>query len=134
MTRVAALLIATALLAACGSQGNVFELEAGTCFDDSATGDITNVPIVDCAEPHDNEVYAVWRITNSELPSADVLDAGCIDRLDQLTPAGPFVGAGFGLITPSADSFADGDREVICVISFAEPREGSAFVELDPTA
>ena len=44
-------LIATIALAACG-EGNVFSLEVGDCFQDpGAEDEISNVEIVDCAEP-----------------------------------------------------------------------------------
>ena len=47
---------------ACGDDGgNVFSLEAGDCFDlDGATGEeVSDVPIVECSEPHDAEVFYV---------------------------------------------------------------------------
>jgi hypothetical protein len=63
--RVLAALVVTGTvvlgLSACGGNdlGNVFAVEPGTCFG-SVTGDeVRDLPIVDCATEHENEVYAV---------------------------------------------------------------------------
>ena len=50
------------------SAGNVdaFQMRVGDCFNDGSTfGDdsVDSVPGVPCADPHDNEVYAVFDVT-----------------------------------------------------------------------
>jgi len=61
-----ALLAAGALalgLAACGGDdddlGNVFSVQPGTCFGSVSADSVRDLPIVDCATEHANEVYAV---------------------------------------------------------------------------
>jgi hypothetical protein len=49
-------------LAGCGDDddlGNVFEVQPGTCFGSVTADEVRDLPIVDCAQEHENEVYAV---------------------------------------------------------------------------
>lgn len=106
------------LFPACG--GSVLVLEIGTCFDDPASfAEVTDVPVVACADPHDNEVIALLTVDGPSFPGEDVVNArageGCIAAFD------PYVGIAYaesvyevGWFAPSADSWAIGDREVIC--------------------
>ena len=107
------------LVFACGG-GDVFTLPVGTCFDDQPDGQISSVPEVDCAEPHDNEVFALIDYTETEDfpgPEAmhDLARGLCIDEFAE------YVGVAYEAsvlevfpITPTADSWAGGDREIIC--------------------
>lgn len=102
----------------------MFSLDVGTCFDDEAAApdQLSSVPEVDCAEPHDNEVYALV-----DHPAADVYPGdeaigtfaqdGCLAAFDA------YVGKAyldseldFGTLTPSAESWADGDVQVVCFL------------------
>jgi hypothetical protein len=112
------------LLGACS--GNVFELAVGDCFDDGdmALGEveeIEEVPLVDCAAPHDNEVYAVVTVDGDVFPGETAIqtraDDVCRGDFD------PFVGLDyessvldFGWLVPTADSWEMGDRVVACFI------------------
>ncbi len=121
---MAGLVALTLLLAACS--GNVFELAVGDCFDDGdmALGEIEEigeVPLVECAEPHDNEVYAVVTVDGEVFPGEIAIQAQadevCLDAFD------PFVGLDyqssaldFGWLVPTADSWDMGDRVVACFV------------------
>lgn len=121
---VRTILLALALLAvACGAQGEVLSLEVGTCFDDPEDASaVSEVPIVDCDEPHDNEVFAVFTLPGSAFPGAAELrdDAveGCSDRF------GAYVGEDYlfselliGAFWPTEVSWEEADdREVICYL------------------
>lgn len=113
------------VLAACG--GNVFDLAVGDCFDDGdiAVGpgveEIGDVPLVDCSEPHDNEVYATVTVEGDSFPG----DQQISDHADQVCHAAfeGFVGLDyqssvldFGWLVPTADSWGAGDRLVACFI------------------
>jgi hypothetical protein len=53
------LVVAVLVLSACTTE--VLTLDVGTCFDDPEAFDLvdsSDVPIVECDVPHDNEVYA----------------------------------------------------------------------------
>ena len=124
--RVGAALALVVLLAAC-SQGNVFSLDEGTCFDDvdeffaAGGGEVGDVPIVECDGPHDNEVYALFDIEGEEHPGAEAVEAaaldGCFDRFAS------YVGReyetsrfDFAWLTPTPRSWEEGDREVVCFL------------------
>jgi Septum formation len=114
-TRSVLIVVAMALFAAACSQGNVFELEVGQCFDTITDDLISDVPMKDCDEPHDNEVFAVYNVTEAVLPSAETMTEGCFNRFEDAIGA-PYATSIYGLaaITPTNDSWDDGDREVIC--------------------
>jgi hypothetical protein len=112
------LVLLTAVLAlfavGCGEEGNVFSLEVGDCFRSIETATISDVELVDCGEPHEHEVYAVWSV-GSSLPSNDAMSQGCLDRFEEAIGASYETSEIFAFpITPTEESFENGDREVIC--------------------
>jgi hypothetical protein len=124
---------AMVLAIGCSSPGNVGSVTAGDCFDDPAPRDdeVTDLPIVACDQPHDNEVYAVVELVNGEYPGDDTVlrraEEGCLDAFE------PYVGRAYAIselfatwLVPSEASWDHGDREAICVL-FDEtgPLEGS---------
>lgn len=115
-----------ALLAGC-SEGNVFALEQGDCFDLAAdVGDaVTDVEVVACSEPHDNEVFATFDLDGDEFPGAPQVQAeatnGCLERFDE------FVGLAYAesryvqsSFFPTEDSWSSDDREVVCFLADVE--------------
>lgn len=104
---------------------DVFSVGVGDCFDDATTGDVEEVVSVampDCTEPHDNEAYFLFTLTDAEtLPYdhaliTDNAEAGCLAEFET------FVGIGidqtslyFGYLYPGEDSWAQGDREILCM-------------------
>ena len=114
-TRIVLISVAIALLAAACGQGNVFELEVGQCFDNLTDELVSDVPLKDCAEPHDNEVFAVYNVTEAVLPSSETMTLGCFDQFEEAIGE-PFATSIYDLaaITPSSDSWDNGDREVVC--------------------
>jgi hypothetical protein len=117
-------LVASVLFAACS--GNVFDLAVGDCFDDGdmAVGgveEIGQVPMVECSEPHDNEVYAVVTVAGDVFPG-DVAIQGQADDVCMGAFDG-FVGLDyetsvldFGWLVPTAETWDAGDRVVACFI------------------
>lgn len=120
-------LIATAALVLAACSGNVFDLAAGDCFDDGdiALGpdveEVGDVPVVDCSEPHDNEVYAAAAVEGETFPG----DQQVAEHADQVCHAAfeGFVGLDyessvldFGWLIPTSDSWEAGDRTVTCFI------------------
>ena len=110
------------------SAGNVWQLEVGDCFDDwdgatAQTGsqEITDVPIVECAEPHDNEIYSMEDLPDGSYPGNAAVEEAVVEMCYDGFEA--FVGLpyeestlDFGWLFPTADSWADGDREVVCFV------------------
>ncbi|NIN50777.1 MAG: hypothetical protein GTN62_11790 [Gemmatimonadales bacterium] len=118
------LLVAAAALAlaACG-QTSVFDIGVGDCFDDPSEVDqVSSVQVVDCAEPHDNEVYAVFDYTGGiEFPGEDEMEFaandGCIGRFESFVGIDYFESEIFvSAFWPSPDSWEDGDREIVCFV------------------
>lgn len=102
--------------------GNVFELAVGDCFDTAAAGgEVSDVPIVDCSEPHDNEVFHTFEVEDGDYPGNEALVARAEE---ECIPAfADYVGTDYASsrldifpITPTEGSWSDGDREVICAL------------------
>jgi len=117
-----ALIAFSSLLAACGGQ-SVFELEVGDCFDDPESfEEVQEVSKKDCADPHDNEVYANVDMSGTEWPGQtaveDYADEACLAEFE------PYVGAAyedsqlqFGWLVPTQESWTEiDDRTVTCIL------------------
>jgi hypothetical protein len=102
---------------------DAFQIRVGDCFDDTGMGDgeISSLPGVPCADPHDNEAYAVFNIKSASFPGNDEVSEiaydSCMERFDG------FVGKDYQSsslemfpIYPTAESWAQDDREVICAV------------------
>jgi hypothetical protein len=114
------LVVAVLVLSACSTE--VLTLDVGTCFDDPDTFDLvdsSDVPIVECDVPHDNEVYANEDLQGDDFPGRD----GMATRADEVCLAefASYIGTPyadsiyeFSWFVPSEESWDQGDREVIC--------------------
>ena len=105
-------------------QVSVFELRTGDCFDDPTdlTQVVETVPVVDCSQPHDNEIYFSFDLPDGDFPGemavGETADERCFEEFE------PFVGIDyfdseldFFTITPTSGSWAErGDRTVYCAI------------------
>ena len=137
MKRVAIFSIGLALLSAgCGStqtrvyevatQTSVFEVAVGQCFNDpgddlESEGGLVKVDTVDCTEPHDNEFYSIYSMTDSSFPGVTIAHElayqECMVRFDS------YVGRDYWsssldirAIIPTHESWKNGDREVLCFL------------------
>ena len=103
---------------------DAFNMRVGDCFDDPSNmfGDeITSLPGVPCADPHDNEVYALVNVTLESYPGEDAMwehaNDQCLDRF-----AG-YVGRDYETsqldiytMYPTPESWRNNDREVVCAL------------------
>jgi hypothetical protein len=128
----ATLLILTAVaLAGCSlitgvpdGETDVFSVKVGDCLNVTTDADeVSSIPIVDCAEPHDQEVFDRFEVDGDSYPG----DAAIEDQRvaycegDAFTA---FVGVSYDEsiyatsgLTPTQSSWDDqGDREVLCTI------------------
>lgn len=116
------LLAACALLVvACASEGNVFSLEVGQCFDEPTGDEVQNVEIVDCDEGFDAEVYALFDLPEGDFPGADEAASGafdgCLSRFESYVGIDYFESEIFlDALYPTAESWEQGDREVVCFL------------------
>jgi hypothetical protein len=102
---------------------DVFALTIGDCLNDlSAPDEVTSVPIVECSEPHDSEVFARTDTTGSEFPGNDVLfselDAFCQGEEFTRFVGIPYADSIYGTsgYIPTEGSWDTGDRELLCTI------------------
>lgn len=113
--RFALLGVVLALFAVGCSKGNVFEVEVGDCFDDPGATEVSDLPMKECSDPHDNEVFALYEVTGDTLPAQQDLLEGCFDRFEAaIGTAYADSIYDFGGFTPSSEGFDNGDKEVIC--------------------
>lgn len=114
------------------------DLAVGDCFDTSATSGQTTlyrIPVVPCSTAHGGEVYAETTAPdslarNGSAPTQQALwnaaDAYCYPEFTK------FVGMRWARsellywpIAPSEESWAEGDRRILCVVESEEPVTGS---------
>lgn len=118
---------------------SVFDLEVGDCF--SAEGDsVESVMVVDCEQSHTYEAFFVFDHEagpDEEYPGDDAM----LDYADEACqpPFEEFVGTDYESsiwyitsVTPSAETWADGDREIICTLD-QQDADGEA-IEVTGTA
>lgn len=107
-----------------GEETSVFDLAAGDCF--SAESDqLDTVLVVDCGEPHEYEAFHVFDHpagADEPYPGDEVLfdyaDTECQPPFEE------FVGHDYQSsiwyitsLTPSEETWADGDREIVCTLN-----------------
>ena len=106
-----------------GGNVDAFNVRVGDCFNDSSAfnDEVTSVPGVPCAEPHDNETFAVFNLNLTSYPDEDTMGdlayESCLERFQ------PFVGKDYESSTleittmyPTIESWGQDDREVVCAV------------------
>jgi hypothetical protein len=105
-----------------GETTDVFTIKVGDCLNDGgSTGEVSDVPVVDCAVPHDSEAYASIIMDDGEFPGEDAVTAQA--ETDCTTEFNTFVGLDystssldFAYYYPTEQSWGQGDREILCLI------------------
>ncbi len=100
---------------------NVDELREGDCFNTGDEEEISDVDGVPCDEPHGFEVLAVVRHEADAFPTDagmdQVFESRCVPPFESYVGAPYETSEIYGtMITPSEESWADGDRTFICVL------------------
>jgi hypothetical protein len=120
----AALALITTMGACGGDDNNVLSLEEGQCFQDPENeSSVANVDIVDCDEPHDNEIFHIETLEgdDDEFPGAseiqDQAQESCTSEVEDFLGGSPnAIGADFSSLNPTEQSWSAGDREIVCVV------------------
>lgn len=133
-------------LVACGGGSETvssLELEAGVCFNSQSDGagvEISAVEAIDCTQPHNSEVFHIAAYpaeAGVDFPGEQILITFAEERCK---PAFlEYVGVDYNSslleirpLLPSAASWRDGDREVVCILTdpnsaqMNESKRGSA--------
>lgn len=123
--RAVVALAAGALLSVAACSGtSVLDLEVGQCLTDTTSDDqVSSVPVVDCAEPHAGEIYALPQLPDGDFPGEQVIS----DQADQMCAGQAFqdyVGLPYqdsdiyySTLVPSTETWDDGDREIVCILA-----------------
>ncbi|MGR4011014.1 septum formation family protein [Leucobacter sp. 1207-22] len=102
-------------------EDSVFAIRVGDCTNDIASTEADVLPVVPCAEPHDNEVYHAFDLEDGEWPGEDAVMAAaeetCVAQFEQ------FVGVSYDAseldwwpMSPTQGSWEGlNDREVYCL-------------------
>ena len=115
-------ILALTIAACSGNETSVFDLGLGDCYNDDPVGEeIASVDKVPCSEPHDQEIYFQYSLSGGLYPGFDaVLEEAAGECYNQF--AG-FVGLAYEqsdldvfMITPTSQSWEDGDRVVFCAL------------------
>ena len=102
---------------------DVFSMAVGDCVtgESSTTGEVTEVPVVPCDEPHASEVFHSYQIPAETLPSTTEMEAivqeQCLGNFET------FVGMPYDTsaldvtwLEPTSGSWDQGDRELLCMV------------------
>lgn len=105
------------------SDADAFSIRVGDCLEsmDWGGGEMSTVPVIPCAEPHESEVYAAVDLPDGDFPGAEAVDTQsgefCYGEFQG------FVGVAwedsefeYGYLAPTEQSWGQGDREVLCVV------------------
>lgn len=100
---------------------DVFQIAVGDCTNDVADGEMSEVPVVPCGEPHDNEIFFAFDMPDGEFPGAEAFSAAAEEQCPAAFES--FVGIALAdsmyqwwPITPSEGSWNEGnDREILCL-------------------
>lgn len=102
---------------------DAFNVKVGDCFDDSSSFDdeISSLPGVPCADPHDNEAYAVFDVNVPDYPGDVEMETmaydSCMDRFDSFVGT-DYESSSLDVFTmfPSPESWKQDDRQVVCAV------------------
>jgi hypothetical protein len=111
-----------------GGNLDAFTIQLGDCFDNTASlsgdeaGEVSSLPGRPCAEPHDNEVYAVFDVDYASFPGDEQMGELAFEACR--TRFSTFVGMDYEssalditALYPTTQSWSiQDDREVICAV------------------
>jgi predicted small lipoprotein YifL len=107
---------------------SVFSLEVGQCIDSEAdSGQVGSVPVVDCSEPHEGEIYALPQAPDGEFPGEEAMQQTaqdqCVGSAYTDYVGLPYQQSEFEVtfLLPTEESWSNGDREIGCIVQNEEP-------------
>jgi Septum formation/Protein of unknown function (DUF2510) len=102
---------------------DVFSIGVGDCLTDetSTEGEISDVQTIPCDQPHTFEVYHSYIIDTADFPDSTEMDT--ISNEQCTSAFNTFIGLAyeqskyyFQSLTPTAESWDAGDREILCMV------------------
>lgn len=113
-------------------RADVDKIIVGDCLDSTTNSTVSQVPIVPCAEEHDEEVFGSFTLPPGEFPAAETLESEGWEQCDALFAE--YIGLPYEesaleyyTLSPTQDSWESrNDRVVSCIVSDpAGPMTGS---------
>ena len=105
-------------------------LKAGDCTARIPAGRVGDVPVIECAQPHREEVYAVLTLPGSKYPGDTEVENQanelCNDQLDSMLTDDAELPAGTDMYSlfPTRFLWATGDHSVTCLIELPKDYSG----------
>lgn len=103
------------------AENDTFALPVGTCLDELATTYITSDNVLDCAQPHNFEIFSSFLVDDGAFPGESVFEDQAYEKCDAAFAA--FVGIPYAdstldytYLSPTKETWAQGDREILCMI------------------
>jgi hypothetical protein len=109
---------------------DVATLKVGDCTARIPEGRVGDVPVIDCAQPHREEVYAVLTLPGSKYPGDTEVENQanelCNDKLDSMLTDDAKLPAGTDTyyLFPTKFLWATGERSVTCLIELPKDYSG----------
>ncbi|MBH0055109.1 MULTISPECIES: septum formation family protein [unclassified Salinibacterium] len=105
-----------------GTTQDIFSLVIGDCeVGNQDGGEVSSTKTIDCAEPHDAEVYAASYMADGDFPGDSAIEDQA--TADCYAEFGTFIGAeyedsvyDFSWYYPTEGSWSEGDREILCLV------------------
>lgn len=102
---------------------DVFTVEVGDCIGSFEDGEqVSELPVVPCEDAHDQEVFAASTVPDADAyPGDDAVqtqaEADCSAEFETFTGVAYEESELYvNFLTPTEDSWAQGDREILCAI------------------
>lgn len=100
------------------------ESAVGTCLDfgDQIDAEVTELPVVPCAEPHTHEIYAIEFSEAATYPGFEALEADaqakCLGKFEDYVGVSAFDSdLFFSWLVPTLNSWdREDDRQIVCVV------------------
>lgn len=119
---------------------DVFSLSVGDCMPATDTaGEIENVDVVPCSEPHTDEVFFEFELAEGDLPSDDEIqaevEAQCVPAFTEFVGIDYYESVlNFWWMTPTEDTWTQADdRLVQCIIIEPDPADTTGETQLEVT-
>lgn len=119
---------------------DVFSLKVGDCMPATdSSGEITDVDVVPCSEPHADEVFYEFELADGDLPGDDEItaqvEAECVPAFSEFVGMDYYESTlDFWWMTPTEQTWTQADdRLVQCIIYQPDPDDSTGQTRLDVT-
>jgi hypothetical protein len=103
-----------------GGDESVFDIAVGDCLTDQSTsGEVSDVPVVPCDQPHSSEVFHTYQVPGDDFPGdfTQITTEQCMPAFQEFVGV-PSEQSALQVTTlePTAETWEQGDRELVCIV------------------